>query len=80
VQLAQLQALIVFIPGNRVVIIHYICFWVNQELVAESSLPVFGNQTLAIPVTANHFTDQTVSVDQNSFQRPVPGNACYGVS
>jgi hypothetical protein len=48
--------------------------------VAESSLPVLGNQTLAIQVTANHCTDQNVSVDHNSLQRPVTGNVCYGVS
>jgi len=53
---------------------------VKQELGAESSLTVPGKQTLAIQVTANHCTDQTVLVDQNSFQRPVTGNACYGVS
>jgi hypothetical protein len=80
VQLAQLQAFIVLFPGIEFSSSTTYVFWVNQDLVAESSLPVFGNQTLAIKVTANRCTDQTVSVDQKSFQRPVTGNACYGVS
>jgi hypothetical protein len=81
VQLAQLEeALLALFPGIDFSSSITYVFGVNQELVAESSLPVLGNQTLAIQVTTNHCTDQILSVDQNNFRRPVTGNACYGAS
>jgi len=80
VQLAQLQALIAFFPGIVFSSSITYVYWVEQDLVAERSLSVLGNQTLAIQVTTKHCTDQTVSVDRNSLQRPVTGNACYGIS
>jgi hypothetical protein len=64
----------------KFLIIRYICFLAEPGVGGRELVSVLGNQTLTIQVTANHCTDQTVSVDQSNLERPATGYACCGVS